>query len=68
MPREEVYGTGRQSIRYAAKVDLSKHAATQPQLHASTVMDIPMNNLLTRMNRIDGILIASIRIYGPVPR
>ena len=39
MPREEVYGTGRQSIRYAAKVDLSKHAAEQEVLHVrSTVM------------------------------
>jgi hypothetical protein len=39
MPREEVYGTGKQSLRYAAKVDLTKPAAEQPYLHASTVMD-----------------------------
>lgn len=38
MPREVVYGTGKQSIRYAAKVDLSKHAAEQPYLHASTMV------------------------------
>lgn len=41
MPREEVYGTGKQSIRYAAKVDLSKHAAEQPQLHNRWHPDVP---------------------------
>jgi hypothetical protein len=39
MEREVVYGTGKQGIRYAAKVDLTKSAAEQPYLHASTVMD-----------------------------
>jgi len=37
MPREEVYGTGKQEIRTAAKVDLSTHAASQSVLHVSAV-------------------------------
>ncbi|KIW03119.1 uncharacterized protein PV09_05762 [Verruconis gallopava] len=41
MPREEVYGTGKQSIRYAAKVDLTRPAAEQPYLHNRWHPDIP---------------------------
>lgn len=44
MPREEVYGTGKQGIRYAAKVDLSTHAAKQTNLHVSTMMAIVISN------------------------
>ena len=58
MPREEVYGTGKQSIRYAAKVDLSTHAAKQPQLHASTLMDYELD-AANAGYRTDGIPIVS---------